>query len=83
MVDFGVFWHCRPEYVEAQGFEALGMGGSALAAMHRKGGISLSPEIMAQLQQAQQKQRQDGAAGRVAAEALQQLLSKDQVMSCV
>jgi hypothetical protein len=73
---------CRPEYVDAQGFEALGMGGSALAAMHRKGGISLSPELMAQLQQAQQqqqKQQQIGAQGRVAAEALQQLLSKDQV----
>jgi hypothetical protein len=39
--------HRRPEYVDAQGFEALGMGGSALAAMHRKGGISLSQQLMA------------------------------------
>jgi hypothetical protein len=75
------FLYCRPEYVEAQGLEALGMGGSMLEALHKRGGLPLSPELTARLQQAQQQQRQDTgrAQGRVAAEALQQLLSKPQV----
>jgi hypothetical protein len=40
---------CRPEYVEAQGLEALGMGGSMLEALHTRGGLSLSPELTARL----------------------------------
>ncbi|WIA23852.1 hypothetical protein OEZ85_013510 [Tetradesmus obliquus] len=74
----------RPEYVEAQAFEP--MGGSLIEALHSKAGVAVAPELLARLQQQrQQQQQQDGgrAQGRVAAEALQQLLSKEQVSAVV
>jgi hypothetical protein len=62
------------------------MGGSVIAALHKNAGLPVAPELLARLQQQQQqRQQQEGgrAQGRVAAEALQQLLSKDQVCAIV
>lgn len=65
---------CRPEYVEAQS------EGLVLAALEGK---VINPALLAQLQQQQQQQGAGRARGKVAAEALQQLLSKDQVPAVV